>query len=172
MGGQGSGARPKPSQVKKLEGNRRQRGRGRITTDPRGKGRPREPVTLSGEALELWRDVVSSLPDELLSRADEAHLEAFAREWATYHEADQMIQRTGLLVIRESGEIANPALRIRNDACDRMYRLGGVLGLTPVARARLATSTPLGEAPDPMALLLGPDRDPDGAWRSGPKTRQ
>jgi len=159
----------KPSALKALEGNREKLGRDRITTDPRGKGRPRPPPGMEGEALGLWRDVVSSLPDELLSRADEAALEAFARAWCTYREADRGIQGNGLLIATASGDRENPLLRIRDRAVDHMHKLGGVLGLSPVARARLSSRDPAGDA-DPLELLLG--GEPNGAWSTAPKARQ
>jgi len=160
----------KPSELKRLEGNRAKLGVARIKTDPRGKGRPRPPPGMSGDALELWADVVASLPEALLSRADEAALETFARAWSTYREADARIEGNGLLVATPNGDVPNPLLRIRDKALDQMHKIGGVLGLSPVARARLASNDPLGGEIDPLALLLG--GDPNGAWSTAPKTRQ
>lgn len=141
-----------------------------LIDDPAGIGRPRMPLSFKGEAAQLWADVVASLPVGLLTRADDAVLEAFAREWATYREADAKIQQTGLLVHSPMGPIRNPLLPVRNIACKNLVALAGNLGLSPVARARL--SAPLHADDDPMALLLGPDEDPNGAWSTMPKTKQ
>ena len=171
MGGSGSGRAKKPSELKKLEGNRAALGQGKIMTDPRGKGRPRPPPGLSGEALGLWRDVVSSLPEQLLTRADEGALEGFAVAWQTMREANRRIDGNGLVISTPAGDRENPFLRIRDKAIDQIVKLGGVLGLSPVARARLASRDPIGDE-DPLALLLGADGDPDGAWSIGPSTKQ
>lgn len=120
--------------------------------------------------MRLWREVVASLPAGLLSRADEAALEQFAIEWATFREADDKVQSTGLLVSSPQGDIRNPLLMIRNQAGKAMMNLGMLLGLSPVARARLAV--PASSDADPMALLLGDDGNPDGAWSTAPRTKQ
>jgi P27 family predicted phage terminase small subunit len=163
------GQQPKPALIKRLEGNRRKVARAAIGTDPAGLGQPRLPATLGGEAARLWADVVRSLPVGLLSAADNAALEAFAREWQTYREADAMIQKTGLLIQSPQGPLRNPLLSVRNNACRNMTALGSVLGLSPAARARL--SAPGHAEDDPMELLLGMEGDPAGAW-STVKTRQ
>jgi P27 family predicted phage terminase small subunit len=166
-----TGRPPKPAQIKKLEGNRRKVARAALRDDPRGIGRPRLPAALDEAGQRLWLDVVASLPVGLLTAADNVTLQAFVREWQTYLAADAGIQKTGLLVQSPLGPIRNPLLTVRNYACRNMMALGGQLGLSPVARARLAAP---GQAEDdPMALLLGPDMDPDGAWSTLPKgTRQ
>jgi P27 family predicted phage terminase small subunit len=160
---------PKPSAIKIAEGNRRKVAKAQLKEDPRGKGRPELPPNLSALETQLWLNVVDSLPDGLLSRADEGALESFAREWATYREADEKIKKSGLLVQSPQGPIRNPLLVVRNYAVRNMISLGGVLGLSPVARARLAA--PGAGAEDPMELLLGMDGDPAGAWSTLPRTK-
>jgi P27 family predicted phage terminase small subunit len=156
------GRPPKPSEVKKLEGNRRQRGRDSIKEDPRGIGTPEVPETLTDEALVLWQDVVGSLPLGILSSADNALLEMFAREWATYRKADREVQRDGELIFRRRTWVMNPWLRVRDRSQTACLRLSQDLGLSPVARARLVA--PDSSKTDPMALLLGDGMDPNGAW--------
>jgi P27 family predicted phage terminase small subunit len=141
-----------------------------LLDEPKGIGRPRVPLTLDADARRLWAEVVTSLPDGLLTRADESALETFAREWATYREADSKIQKTGLLVQSPQGPVRNPLLAVRNQACRNMTIIGGNLGLSPVARARLAA--PNTGDDDPMSLLLGMDGDDNGAWATAPKTKQ
>jgi P27 family predicted phage terminase small subunit len=161
---------PKPAVVKNREGNRRQRGRAQIKEDPQGIGPPGMPDRLTEVQKGLWRKVVGSLPVGLLSRADDAALEQFAIEWAAFREADEKIKLTGLLVQSPQGPVRNPLLVVRNQAGKAMMNLGMLLGLSPVARARLAA--PASSDNDPMALLLGDDGNPDGAWSTAPKTRQ
>jgi P27 family predicted phage terminase small subunit len=165
-----TGRKPKPRKIKELEGNRSKVGRASIGAEPAGIGLPTLPAHLKGDSAELWRVTVRSLPDGLLTSADDAALEMFAREWATYREADAGIQRVGYLVNSPQGPIRNPLLTIRNSAMRNASMLGAQLGLSPVARARLAQPNHADD--DPMALLLGPDDDPNGAWSTAPKTRQ
>jgi P27 family predicted phage terminase small subunit len=164
------GQTPKPSQIKRLEGNRRQRGLARITDDPQGVGWPQMPARLTEEEQRLWMKVVASLPVGLLTQADDSALETFAIEWAKMREADAMIKKTGLLVQSPVGPVRNPLLVVYNNAVKNMISLGTNLGLSPVARARLAA--PNAASDDPMELLLGPDEDPNGAWSTLPKTKQ
>jgi P27 family predicted phage terminase small subunit len=165
-----TGRPKKPTQIKILEGNRGKFAKASLKPDARGIGRPRMPAHLIPEEQELWQDVIASLPVGLLSRADEAALERMAVAWAEFREAQQMIRKTGKLVQSPQGPVRNPLFVIRNQASREMHLAGEVLGLSPVARARLAAS----ETPDddPMALLLGPDDDPNGAWSTLPKTKQ
>ena len=169
--GRSGGHNRKPRAIKRLEGNRRKVARAELEKEePRGMGRPRLPVHLSTEERRLWSDVVSSLPSDLLSQADEAVLERFVVAWAEFRDAHVKITKTGTLVQSPQGPIRNPLLTVRHQAAREMHLAGGEIGLSPVARARLTTEGR--EEDDPMALLLGDDLDPAGAWASVPRTRQ
>lgn len=163
------GRPPKPSTVKAAEGNRGKYGKDRIKTDPSGIGTPQIPAHLTEVEQRLWAMVVASLPVGLLSRADEAVLERMAVAWAEFREVAPQIRQTGKLVQGPNGPIRNPLLIVREKAAREMHLAGEVLGLSPVARARLASSETAQD--DPMELLLGMDGDPGGAW-STPRTRQ
>jgi P27 family predicted phage terminase small subunit len=115
--------------------------------------------------------IVGSLPVGLLSRADEQALERMAVAWAEFRETKKAIQVTGKLVQSPQGPVRNPLFVIRNQAQREMQYAGEVLGLSPVARARLSAADQTGDE-DPLALLLGDDHDPDGAWNTAPRTRQ
>ena len=144
-------------------------GRARITEDPKGVGEPTVPANLNEEQAKLFRHCLGSLPPEILTSADEAMLEGFAVAWARFRQADDQILRTGLLVQSPSGPIRNPLLIVSEKSADLIHKLGGQLGLSPVARARLTTVS-AGEE-DPMAQLLGDDLDPTGAWSTPPRTK-
>jgi P27 family predicted phage terminase small subunit len=161
----------KPTQIKILEGNRGKFAKASLKPDPRGIGQPRMAAHLTKKERELWQDVVASLPVGLLSRADEQALERMAVAWAEYRDAKETIRKTGKLVHSPQGPVRNPLFVIRNQAERAMHQAGEVLGLSPVARARL--SAPDTANDDPMALLLGPDGDPNGAWSTlPPRTKQ
>ena len=163
------GEKPKPSAIKIAEGNRRKVAKADIRQDPRGLGRPRLPPGLSEVETRLWLDVVASLPVALLSRADEGALERHAVAWAEFRDLQGKIRKTGHLVQSPQGPIRNPLLIAREKATREMHMSGEVLGLSPVARARLA-ATETAEN-DPMELLLGMDGE-NGAWSTLPRTKQ
>jgi P27 family predicted phage terminase small subunit len=164
------GRPPKPKKIKILEGNRRKVAKAKINHDPQGIGQPREPVHLNPEEQRLWWEIVTSLPVGLLSRADETMLERMAVAWCRFRQVHATIEKTGLLVQSPMGPIRNPLLVVEKAAAVEMHSCGSELGLSPVARARLSAPDTVNS--DPMALLLGPDEDPNGAWSTLPKTKQ
>jgi P27 family predicted phage terminase small subunit len=157
------GEKPKPAKIKILEGNRRKVAKAKIGTDPRGIGLPRLPMHLNQEEQRLWVVITGSLPVGLLSQADESMLERMAVAWCRFRQVHATIEKTGLLVQSPMGPIRNPLLVVEKAAALEMHSCGSELGLSPVARARLSAPDTVNE--DPMALLLGPDENPDGAWR-------
>lgn len=159
----------KPSTVKALEGNRSKFGRAAIKTDPRGVGRPQVPAYLKQTEKELFRACLAALPVTILSRADTAILERFAVSWARFRLAHDEVWRVGHMVQSPQGPIINPYIGMMERAAKEMHRAGAELGMSPVARARLATVATVDD--DPMSLLLGDDLDPTGAWSTPPRAR-
>jgi P27 family predicted phage terminase small subunit len=161
------GRPPKPAIIKIREGNRTKVKKSKLKPDPVGRGEPRPPDCLDADELTLWWDVVHSLPVGLLSRADESTLERMAVAWNQYRQASRMIKETGLMVRHHLGHaVRNPLLPVQRLAGIAMHQAGEMLGLSPVARARL-TSDKTGDS-DPMELLLGMDGDENGAWSTIP----
>ena|SRR5882672_6960711 len=163
------GRKKKPKTLKLLEGDRSKVGKANIPDEPQGLGRPRVPLHLAADERKLCADIVASLPVGLLTRADEATLERMAVAWARYRSATLQIRRSGLLIKTRYGKVRNPLLVVQNVAAKEMHAAGSELGLSPVARARMTTAGL--ENDDPMALLLGMDDDPAGAWSTVSKTR-
>lgn len=164
------GQKAKPKQIKVLEGNRSKVAKAKILDEPQAKGVPRVPGHLSAVERTIWADVVRSLPVGLLTRADDGMLERYVVAWHRFREATRQIAKTGYLVQASFGPIRNPLLVVQNVAAKEMHAAGSELGLSPVARARMAA--PANFDDDPMALLLGDDMDPDGAWSTAPRTKQ
>ncbi|WP_318875205.1 phage terminase small subunit P27 family [Sinorhizobium meliloti] len=147
------GEKPKSKIIKLAEGNRSNVGIHRIYDEPQGLGHPRMPPGLNELAEEMWLDTVSSLPDGVLTRADEAALEAYAVNWSVFRQAREKLDKTGLLVQSPQGPVRNPLLVVMNNAVKAMMSTGSELGLTPAGRARLAH--PEKWDSDPITLLLG-----------------
>lgn len=141
----------KPAVIRKLEGNR---ARTPIPREIEAVGRPRCPERLSAVEKAIWRDVVASLPIEMLTGADEQVLERMAIAWATFREADDKLKASSLLVKGQFGNVVrNPLLIIRKQAAEEMETCGQALALSPMARTRI--TAPEDQDRDPLALLLG-----------------
>jgi len=149
----------KPAVIRVLEGNR---SRTPIPKEIDHVGNPVPPEHLTAEQLDRWCDIVSSLPSDLLSRADIQALERMAIAWASYRQVCVLINQTGLLTKGQKGDlIPNPLFRIRNAATIEMQACGMQLGLSPRARARIAAAGDNPEETDPLTILLGPNKK---AW--------
>lgn len=159
------GRGPKPAQTKIIEGNRSKVSIAKIGRDPAGLGFPRMPPGLSDGEEELWLDVVASLPEGLLTSADEGILERYVRAWFRYRGACKKMAETGILIKSPNGPVRNPLLVVVNQAERAMHAAGAEIGLSPVARARLA-NTDFGES-DPIGMLLGDD----ALWEPPPRKR-
>lgn len=153
------GQKPKPKEIKVLEGNRSKIATAKLdeATEPKGVGLPRLPPDLDEIETQLWRDIVGSLPKSLLSRADDSMLERMAVAWARFRTTRKTIKTVGLLVNSPNGPIRNPLLVVLNATQKEMHACSSELGLSPVARARLTAAG--SEDEDPMALLLGMEDD-------------
>jgi P27 family predicted phage terminase small subunit len=145
--------RRKPTAIKILEGNRGHRPL--PTSEPKGAGQPSPPRHLQPEQLELWHAVVASLPPELLSAADNSLIERMAVAWSTFRETTRRIDACDLLARGDRGQsVRNPLLIVRTQAAAEMETCSNALGLSPVARSRIAMPATLDY--DPLEILLGP----------------
>jgi P27 family predicted phage terminase small subunit len=162
----------KASLVKAAEGNRAKLGKAKIKTDPPARGTLRVPEGMSEEALTIWKDVVGSLPVGLLARVDEGALERYAKAYARWRAIDQQLEYEPDLIQGRFGLIVNPLYRLLAQYAKEMDATGGVLGCSPVARAKLATTASQPTDADPMALVLGDGADTDDAWSVAPRTQQ
>ena len=165
------GQKPKPSAIKIAEGNRHQHARDKIKIDPVAKGRPRMPARLNPMARRIWADVEASLPDGVLTRADEGVLERYCVAYARFIDANTKVEATSMLIQTENGPARNPLLVVINNERREMNTAGSELGLSPASRARLAAPA-YDPDDDPMSMLLGGFDDPATPWATTPKTKQ
>lgn len=135
------GRKPKPSVVKKLEGNR-----GRRPLNKR-EPKPSAPLTLSPPdwlqpvALEYWRRLAPRLQKiGLLTELDIDLLAMLCDAWQRKHDARKTIEEVGAYHFTESGfVVAHPALAQEHKATEQIRKLNSDLGLTPSARTGLTT---------------------------------
>jgi P27 family predicted phage terminase small subunit len=143
----------KPAAIRKLEGNP---GKRAIPREIEPIGIPEAPAHLTPEQRDRWQDIVSSLPIELLTRADNQVLARMAVAWATFIQTTVAINQAGLLTRGQHGEaVRNPLHAVRKLAVAEMEVCGNALGLSPLARTRL-TAQENAEDNDPLSVLLGP----------------
>lgn len=163
------GQQPKPSEIKRAEGNRSKLARDNIKDDPQGIGEPTVPMHLTADERLMWAHTVASLPEGVLTRADDMAIEGFVVNAVRFRRVGKMIENTGYMVQSPQGPVRNPLLVVQNNAHKLFHMAGSQLGLTPVSRAHLAS--PNEGEDDPMALLLGGDFDPTGAFATSKKMR-
>lgn len=130
--------------------------------------RPAMPRSLTGEAKAEWRRVVPELEKmRLLATVDRAVLIRYCRAWADWHDIDEKLRATGLLVQgRHSGLVRNPLWMMRSDVEATLSDLGKQLGLTPAARSRAGVD----HRPPPPAAPTE-DEDDDDVWSRRPDPR-
>ena len=141
---------PKPTALKKLEGTFRK------DRAPKNEITPTIPINLlipselNEDGQWLWQRIVAEyLPVGLLTNVDEGSLKILCNEYGTYMEADDLIKAKGLEVSDDKGNIvANPMLKVRNDAMKNYNSLCSKFGITPSDRARL--SAPEKQPDDPF----------------------
>lgn len=144
--------KPRPAGLKILEG----RGNGKDSG-----GRPIKPAPgfvrlppaapdfLTGPAREMWDQVVGELQRlELLKPVDRAALTALCLTWARLCEAQEIVERDGLVLETERGPMKNPAVMIVENASKELRAWSGEFGLTPSAEGRLGISAPDSDADD------------------------
>lgn len=160
--------RSKPTAIKIAEGNRSKVGKKHLRPDVAGLGRPRIPSHLNTDERKHFVDAIDAMPPELMTRADEGCIEQYAVAYARFRRMQKIIKDEKDIVDGPNGKYRHPAVIVLERASLEMSRCGSLLGLSPVARARLAA--PSSGPDDPMAALLGMD-NAEGDWTTQPTTR-
>ena len=137
------GPKPKPTQLRVLEGNP---GPAPIADgEPRPAGAPECPAYLSNDARTKWRDIMASVPPGMITIADAPLLEAFCEAWATFKQASERLNANRGDLFGDAlapGGRPSPYLAIRSEAARTMASLATRLGLSPADRQGLKLGTP------------------------------
>jgi P27 family predicted phage terminase small subunit len=133
------GRPPLPANVRRLRGETRP-SRERIEPQPRD-AEPEPPAWLSEAARGVWDWLVVELGAMgVLYGADAALLAALASSVATFGEAEHEIASNGRIYEDRNGQRRrSPWVLVRRDALSEMTRLAPMFGLSPTARAHLAS---------------------------------
>lgn len=144
----GSGRRPKPSALKKLQGNPGKRPlNAKEPSAPAGD--PEMPADLPKAAQEEWNRIIPELRAlGVLSTIDRAALAAYCHAYARWFEAEEETRLHGIVVEEpilvqgvETGFVRykkNPAVTISEGAMKLMKSFLIEFGMTPASRSRLA----------------------------------
>jgi len=151
------GRKPKPTEVKKLEGNPGKRALNKKEPKPESVV-PRCPSHLPDVAKAEWRRITKELHAlGLLSRIDRAALVAYCQAWSDYIEADEEITVQGAVIVSEKGGMyQNPWVGIKNSALNRLVKIAAEFGMTPSSRSRVSSEKPSDD--DEIARMLFGDK--------------
>ena len=132
------GRKPKPSAMKRLQGNPGKRTLNAKEPRPEAKI-PKCPSHLIGAARAEWTRIVKILYRmRVITELDRATLAAYCTAYADYVKAEKQLKSQGI-VIRSAGgsRYQNPWMGIKKRSMDQMVKFGAEFGLTPSSRARL-----------------------------------
>lgn len=137
-----TGHKPKPTEVKRLEGNIGKR----AEVEPvLVAGRPQTgdemlecPPDLPAAGREAWESIVPQLAEVgLLDRVDRLMLKAMCMSWARAMQAGRVINAQGHLIRGAAGLKEHPSLKTERDSLRLFANFAEQFALTPVARTRL-----------------------------------
>ena len=140
------GRKPKPTEVKRLEGN--PGGRALNDAEPLPPTTPAildaTPAELEGDpvAIAEWRYLEPTLRRiRQITDVDRAALVALCLQTSRYLEAHRKVKVSGLVVKTPRGyPMPNPYVAIENRALGACIKLWAELGLTPSSRSRVRTA--------------------------------
>ena len=151
-----AGRKPKPTAVKKLEGNPGKRKLNKKEPAP-AKGMPECPEWLLPEAKVEWERLCVKLSDMgVLTEIDTAAFAAYCQSFARWKEAQEHIDEEGSIFATDKGyQQQTPWVGIANTNQKLMLSAAAEFGLTPSARSRImAASGAIKDDEDEMEALL------------------
>ena len=157
-----TGRKPKPTALKKLEGNPGRR--------PLNRMEPMPPVVqlkcpnhLLPEAKKEWKRLAPVLMDlGLLTAADAVPFEGYCTAYARWLEAQDEINKHGSIYKDNEGKIRpNPFIAIANQQMREIKSFAAEFGLTPSTRSAMIANVmaAMKQNPDPMETILLSDDD-------------
>jgi P27 family predicted phage terminase small subunit len=155
-----AGRPPKPTQLKKLQGNPGKRALNKA--EPKLKASlPQCPRHLSKEAKKEWHRVSHELHNAgLLTRVDRGALAAYCQAWARWVKAEEDLADEDLTLETVNGyRYPNPLLGISKAALAEMHTYMAAFGMTPSSRSKVTTSSP--EEVDPFEAWARKKLDED-----------
>ena len=154
-----AGRKPKPTALKKLEGNPGKRKLNTKEPIP-AKGMPNCPEWLLPEAKKEWERLADLMNQMgVLTEVDMAAFAAYCQSYARWKEAQEHIDSEGSTFETDKGyHQQTPWVGIANTNQKLMLQAASEFGLTPSSRSRIVAGSAKGKEPeDEMEALLGGD---------------
>lgn len=159
-----TGRKPKPTALKKLEGNPGKRPLNEMEPVPPTVAL-RCPKHLLPEAKKEWKRLAPILMDMgLLTAADAVPFEGYCTAYARWLEAQEEITRHGSIYKDAEGRIRpNPYIAIANQQMRDIRSFAAEFGLTPSNRSAMIANvmSVMKKNVDPMEAILVSDTDDD-----------
>ena len=157
-----TGRKPKPTALKKLEGNPGRRPLNRMEPMP-PVVQLKRPGHLLPEAKKEWKRLAPVLMDlGLLTAADAVPFEGYCTAYARWLEAQEEINRHGSIYKDNEGKIRpNPFIAIANQQMREIKSFAAEFGLTPSTRSTMIANVmaAMKQNTDPMETILLSDDD-------------
>ena len=144
------GPPPQPAHLKLIRGNPGKRAVRREPEPQIPEPLPEPPEFLSDDAQDEWRRLIGEMVRlKLVTPLDTMLFACYCQSFADWKAAVEAFNRmrakdpvmAGLLIKDRDGEArTNPLVRIVRNAGEHMVRCAAEFGLTPVARARIASA--------------------------------
>src|SRR5947199_8276110 len=154
------GPAPKPTSIKRLEGNPGKRKLNELEPTPKA-GAPECPDYLDEVARREWDRLTAILVSmKVLTEADYIALANLCQAYSTLMNAQKQMNKTGILYKSKTGYIQqSPLLGIIHTQTTIVNNLLREFGLTPSSRTRVAIVDTTPKRPNPFAMLDMPDED-------------
>ena len=149
------GRKPKPTAIKRLEGNPGKRPLNIYEPKPKKKA-PACPDWLDEEAKREWKRLAKTMEAMgVLTEADRAAFATYCDAYSKWKTATEFIDQHGLIFKTPSGYIQQvPQVSIAQTYGKLMTKIATEFGLTPASRSRIIAGGSGGEALDEMDELL------------------
>lgn len=142
------GRKPVPTALRLLRGNPRKRPVNRKEPTPAPLSALDPPAWLDPNAQEEWRRLAPMLARlGVLTETDSDALSAYCEAFTTWKQATAKIRQFGMVVkANQAGfelPVISPYVKIANHAMAQMRGMLTEFGMTPSARARIHTASPI-----------------------------
>jgi P27 family predicted phage terminase small subunit len=152
---------PKPTALKKLEGNPGKRALNK--NEPNFSGTPKCPASLTPAAKKEWKRVVAELESlDMLRSVDTSTLAVYCQSFARWLSAEAMIEKEGQVIkepiLNKNFEVVgervkkHPAVTVAKEAMASMMAASSRFGFDPSSRTRLSVGE--GSKQDPFEAFM------------------
>ena len=151
-----AGRKPRPTNLKLLEGNPGKRALPKHEPQPRPV-RPDCPAFLNKAAQDIWTETLPELEYMgTITAADQAIFAGYCRAYELAQRTSRYLDRRGLKTTAPSGySQSKPEVAICNKAWESVAKFGAELGIGAASRSRIEVKKKDAETEDPTAKAIG-----------------